>query len=168
MQFSNEKEIENIIMEAFENDFYNLEKRGLHFFNSFRNKRGKGKLFQQVNFVEYGIADLVYVFRCDNGIIFRVIELKNRELEDKDFEQCARYLTALKKALENATFDYSVIGALIGTGIKNCHYLANESDNISTYTLEYDLNGIKFHLSNEWHKPNFITPYQEITYSKVV
>lgn len=169
MNFTNEKEIEEIIISAFENEFDSLNEKGLDIFQTC--ERGKGKLFQQVNMNAYGIADLIYIERTDwQMLIIKVIELKNRHIEIKDYEQTCRYIQAIKSIFKHnkPKLHIEVTGVLIGLGINNCHYANNIIENISIYTIEYNLNGIQFRNSRSWHREDAELQINKISYGKAI
>ena len=170
-----EKELEDIIFEAAskKDTRADLIKRGLDLpFN--------GKMYRQVNFGDYGIADLIHVsiftnrvsidrkYRC---LQIEIIELKKNTISAQTVCQAYRYLKAIQELIEELNTDQFVeINqhiTLIGSEIdKNSDtsfvYLYNGLEDmvdIYTYSLKYD--GIWFEKQeHSWYKPNPDFPLQ--------
>jgi hypothetical protein len=168
MEFS-EKDLEDIIFDASQNfeTRGDLVDRGL-------DLPLYGKMYRQVNFGTYGIADLINVWIestiLDNGFVSRllnieIIELKKDTIGNKALNQACRYLKAIRvlwDGLDNTHFDDILPHiTLIGSNIDNSNessfvFLYNELENwVDIYSYKYKYDGIWFEKeSHSWQKSN--------------
>lgn len=170
-----EKEIEEIVFLA-DNEL--LSKKGLRLY--------KHKL-SQVNFGDYGIADIITwrVIRdsLSRTINFQVVELKKELIDVNTLMQACRYATAIKEIMSN----YNLLGTqisieivLIGKKIQlngDFVFLANFVHNLEIYKYEISLeDGITFDRQYGWRKrdgfglmnnfDSFLEQYKKEYYAK--
>lgn len=166
MEFS-EKDLEDIIFDASQ-DFEtrgDLIDRGL-------DLPLYGKMYRQVNFGAYGIADLINVWIestiLDKGYVSRIlnieiIELKKDIISNNALNQACRYLKAVRVLWESfgkTHFDDMIPHVtLIGSNIdystdSSFVYLYNElEDWVDAYSYKYRYDGIRFEKSSHfWYK----------------
>lgn len=159
-----EKNLEDIIFESAQTyeGIYALKERGLPI---------GGVPYRQVNFGSYGIADLITAsvvkevgddtvygqfikgydnFHVSNVLHFTVYELKKDEVNVGTLKQALNYAKAIKLIFsEKGNLNrYPKINiVLIGKSIEKTSsfiYMADFFSNLSIYTYEYAIDGIKF------------------------
>lgn len=148
-----EKDLEQIL---FETDQSRFTKRGLSVFKY-------EKIFRQVNFGGYGIADLITVLsipkeealyrsgeNVNRGFIITIYELKQKQINISSLLQASRYFKAIIEVLEffdisKSHIEYRV--CLIGSTIDTSNefiYLTDLFPNLSVFTYSYKFDGIYF------------------------
>jgi len=116
----------------------------------------KNVAFRQVNLREYGIPDVVFLYKYNGIERLIVIELKNVTAQVKDFAQLSRYLTCLKRL--DTRFKITG-GILIDVGEKrdkDVTFLYNElRNNILWGTVSCGVMGVKLEIhSKNWFIPD--------------
>jgi hypothetical protein len=156
-----EKDLEDIIWEAYEENPDILKHRGLYLY---------GTAFRQLNLGSYGIADIVTAYvvknkgRYPNGntytervITINVIELKKDLINVDTFLQAAGYCKGIQRFIEefypDFNFDIKFEITLIGKKVdleSNFCYLPDVY-NVSILTYHADIvNGFKFQKHNDY------------------
>jgi hypothetical protein len=145
-----EKDLEEVIYLA---DKVKLMEKGLDL---------NGKLFRQLRIGNYGICDLLHVYKNQNNIIcFEIIELKKDKIGISAFLQAVNYIRGvqmyLKYVKKRNYYNYNYEITLIGKKVDDSGsfiYLPNICDknflSINFYTYSYDENGIYFNLHNDY------------------
>lgn len=146
-----EKEIEEIVFLA-DNEL--LSKKGLRLY--------KNKL-SQVNFGDYGIADIITWRVIKNNscriINFQVIELKKELIDVNTLMQASRYATAIREIMSQFNLlntKISIEIVLIGKKVQiigDFVFLANFVHNLDIYEYKISLDhGITFNKQQGWRK----------------
>ena len=141
-----EQDLESIIYKT-PNDI--LRSRGLDIIDGHKKR--------QVNFKDFGIADLVTINKSENGtFVINVFELKKEEINTSTLFQALNYTTAISLYLMHKQdkcsyyrkYDFDIKITLIGK-----KYTKNDciirfplvfSKNLNLFTYSYDFNGIHF------------------------
>ena len=144
-----EKELEDLIFSDLQFDPYSLVATGLDLTLVSLPTPNKVYWGRQVDFKQYGRADLVGWTRYKGSIYVDLIELKNRELTNNDFNQVFKYKQAIEEAFSNTarlTNRYHRLNVscyLVGRGLNECHFLHNNSG-VVIYTYKFGLKGFQF------------------------
>lgn len=154
-----EKDLEQIIFEA---DNKHLNKRGLPI---------KGRKIRQLRIGNYGIADLItyqyksymdeYLNYVTNKLLITVYEFKKDEINTETLLQVIRYAKGIERWLEKnerlefieVDFEFVLCGKSINTK-SNWVYLIDYFTNLEVYKYEYDIDGISFHETSQYHLTN--------------
>lgn len=133
-----EKNLEDIIFET-PNEL--LHERGFFLF---------GKKKRQVRIGNYGIADVITWYRCDNKLFINILELKKDRISIDTFLQAVGYVQGIRHYLSRRGFthDVSFKIKLIGKEIDNLStfcYLPDIYPSIELITYTYEFDGISFH-----------------------
>ena len=153
-----EKDLEDIIFEAMQQDRSVLYKRGLTTVST----NCDSKFFRQPDFGKYGRPDIVEVdFTYGNVIIY---ELKKGKINIDTLLQASRYAIAAKRFLAEYSIHVDPKIILIGREIESDSdfvLLCETMQDLYVYTYSYDIDGISFSISRGWH----ITGDDEKTYN---
>lgn len=142
-----EKDLETIIWEANNED---LMQRGLPFY---------GKKFRQLRIGNYGVADLVTVYREEGILNITIYELKQQRVGVGAFLQIIGYASGIKSYLEDTRgyFNFNISIVLIGESLDTSGNLIYLPDlifggdfcigvikSVDFYTYKYEIDGLKF------------------------
>lgn len=139
------------------------------------------KVYRQINFGDYGIADIITfckhyeidIHEDDNGkkskriypdVEITIYELKSREAEVKDFEQLSRYRTAVEEIIRNGKISkyIHVNSYVVAPDINTGHYLMNHSK-LNMINFSYDVTGIEFNqTSGNWYRGDGVLTMNDI------
>jgi hypothetical protein len=165
-----EKDLEDVMFKDLADGGDRLRSRGFTTYLTNHVIENKIYWYRQVNFKEYGIADLVGVARHRGHIIIDVVELKNRPLKSEDFDQVLRYKRAIREVMSN-TFkrsrrpDFMITPYLVGPSISCGHYIHNELHG-GLYTFDFTVSGFEFEgHTPSWYRPNCKPSLSTITYA---
>lgn len=127
---------------------------------------------RQINFKAYGRFDILIIdAESSNFIKYKIVELKEDEIDYKALGQICRYGVALKRTLKKIypeleeDIDYSIDLYLIGKNIdmkEDFIFISERINNLSIYTYDINLEeGISFEYVNErgWHRKKEKTNY---------
>lgn len=156
-----EKDIEQLIWDGYHKDPATLKDKGLEL---------KGKMFRQVNLLDYGIIDLMVVelVRSASGkskyINIEILELKKDAIDVTAVMQAYRYVTGIQNLflyeydLENhmTEISVSVIGNTFNSNGDFPFFVNNKSYDLNLYTYSLDFeHGLRFdQVSTNWRKTN--------------
>ncbi len=158
-----EKDLEIILYEAMQDNkkWDSLNNRGLERGKPYKSKR-------QFHIGNYGTCDLITLerpgfykdndqfFFPENYLSITVYELKQNRISLNSLIQLVRYMKGINQWMKlYKKIEYNIQGVLIGReiDINNdyiylfeylCHNEENTFGNISTFTYNYDIDGIKF------------------------
>ncbi len=143
-----EKDLEDILYNSSQNDVFPL---GLHHFYF-------DSIFRQVRITGYGVIDLM-TLRYDNDskeITITIYELKNKKVSAETFWQLLRYIKAVNQVINDFNLKnhpIRVLGVMIGREIDDsndfCFLPTLDTNQISIYTYNYSLKGIRFKLQGD-------------------
>lgn len=160
-----EKDLEEII---FKSDKEELHDRGLWAY---------GKMLRQVRIGNYGIADLITIYRpSEDGPRVKIpgniklYELKKDKIGIGAFLQAVGYMKGIQEylkkhrphILEEYNFSICLIGKKLDTEGNFCYltdlFTANEYEasrcDIEFYTYQYDIDGIRFKMESDYALTN--------------
>lgn len=118
-------------------------------------------LFRQMDLGDYGIADLITITECRDGVAIGVFELKKENITAAAFEQVLRYATGVEALIKEAEPDlpFHVRPALVALNIDGSCFILNHSC-ADYYQVEFSpTEGVVFSKkSNGWVKTKACMP----------
>lgn len=142
-----EKNLEDILFDA---NNQKIAERGLFLY---------GKKKRQVRIGNYGIADLVAYYTCDEKLFITVYELKKDKVGIETLLQAMNYVKGIDWYLKRRNFSFEtvfrikLIGKEIDTGNSFC-YFPDFFPNVELITYEYKFDGIRFYNHNGFKLTN--------------
>lgn len=140
-----EKDLEQII---FETDNEILVKRGFLI---------NGKKIRQLRIGNYGIADIVTFWRNRDIISFEVFELKKDVINITTLLQAYNYVKGIDHYLKSRGFKtkfyITLVGRKIDISTSFC-FLPDLIDNLSFFTYNFDIDGLKFTTCSDFNLIN--------------
>ena len=176
LSFESEAHMEECLVEYFNDLIYDSHEDELLF-----ELNQDTEIYTQLDMAEYGYPDIVIFnkgMKHDGEIIRNpeiiILELKNREVKEKDFEQVAKYFTGMNLLLEKFGFsddECFVTAYVIGTSTP--HLFMNRflnSDLIGYGFVEFDtLSGISINTGDSnanWVRSEF--NYENLELSEMI